>query len=138
MTFHSSPPLAASPQIRYVDLPRDAVSVRRSGASLRRIAVVTIAAATLLVAAIGFANAAPIAPNRVTDDGRILGEFRLAPGNQQPPGYVLAPKAPSVPGDAGDQWRPSLVPLQGAVSVAIPKPDSVIFAPKPPGRVPAA
>ena len=98
--------------IRYVDLPREAVPVRPRGGGLRRFALVTIAAATVLIAAIGF--------------------------SQQPGAAAPALKAPPVPAaDPDVQWRPSLVPLQGGVSVAFPKP-GLIVAPKPPGRVPTA
>ena len=131
MTFHSSPPLAAFPQIRYIDLPRNAVSVRRNGASLRRVAVVTIAAATLLVAAIGFASAAGAAPDATIDRDPV------APAVPWRPSLIPAPGA-GVANPVQDQWRPSLIPDQGEVSLAVPKPGSVIFAPKPPGRVPAA
>ena len=98
--------------IRYVDLPRDAVPVRPRGGGLRRIALVTIVAATLLIAAIGF--------------------------TQQPRAAAPALKAPQVPAAPEVQWRPSLIPLQGGVSVAFPKPGLIIVAPNPPGRVPTA
>ena len=43
-------------QIRYVDLPRDAVSVRRHRVleAARRVAIAVVAAVTILVAGIGF------------------------------------------------------------------------------------
>jgi hypothetical protein len=82
-------PLSAF-QIRYVDLPRDAVPAR-SGARARRVAtylyraaVAALVAVTLALVVYGFASAqAPTAGDPVR------GEFRLGPGNQQPPGYVI-------------------------------------------------
>ena len=132
MTFEASPYPAQPYKIRYVDPPRDATHLPRRGASRLRVAIVAAAAATLLVAAIGFAVAGRAAPPRVTDDG---------PAPVQPV-VQWAPSLIPVPGSAQDepvvQWAPSLIPVQGGVSLAIPKPGDIIFTPKPPGRVPAA
>jgi len=84
-------PIQVSPfQIRYVDLPRDASPVRipsrprRVASRLSRAAIAVLAAATLAFVAFGFANAQPGGPGDA-----VRGEFRLAPGNQEPPGYVI-------------------------------------------------
>jgi hypothetical protein len=73
--------------IRYVDLPRDAVSIRRRRflEAVRRDLLVIVGAAALVVAAIGIASARP----SVGTDAPFPGEFRLGPGNQQPPGVVV-------------------------------------------------
>jgi hypothetical protein len=46
-------------QIRYVDLPRDAVSVRRHRVleAARRVAIIIVGVVTMLVAGIGFTRA---------------------------------------------------------------------------------
>ncbi|HET9346896.1 MAG TPA: hypothetical protein VFO05_14480 [Candidatus Limnocylindrales bacterium] len=142
MTFDASQYPAHLLTIRYVDPPRDAVPVRRSGQALVKAAIVMAAAAILIVGAIGFAQAAPTAPDRVTDHGPVRGEFRLAPGNQQPPGYVVplgkASDQPDRDGGPAGEWRPSLIPIHGGVSLSIPKPGEIFVGPKPPGRVPTA
>jgi hypothetical protein len=112
MTFDPSRYPVHLVKIRYVDPPRNAVPVRRSGQALVKAALVTAAAAFLLVAGIGFAQAVPAAPDRVTDAGPVRGEFRLGAGNQQPPGYEVPLKPQLVPEDTDVQWRPSLVPLR--------------------------
>jgi len=84
-------PIQVSPfQIRYVDLSRDAVPVRPAQAggarttSRTRAAIGVVVAAVLAIAIYGFANAqSPSAGDPVR------GEFRLGPGLQQPPGYVI-------------------------------------------------
>jgi hypothetical protein len=109
--------------IRYVDVPRDAVSVRRHrlAVAARRGAIVAVAAVTVLGAGIGFslangANAALINAAVVATDP-VRGEFRLGPGNLTPPGYVIPLDAESglsdrVPVGVDAQWRPSLAPLR--------------------------
>ena len=101
--------------IRYVDPPRDAVSIRRRRfvEALRRDLLVIVGVAALVVAAIGIASAQP---STVTD-APVPGEFRLGPGNQQPPGVVVPLHRESGVSDpvsryADVQWRPSLVPLR--------------------------
>ena len=120
MTFNASllaPP--ANPfQIRYVDQPRNASSVRRHRVAVaaRRVAIGFVAAAAIVGAAIGFAQAAN--SDHRTDPGR--GEDSLAPGNQEPPGYVIPLDAGLGPsGLQPNKVTPSLVPA-------------------PPGRVPVA
>ena len=49
-----------------------------------RAALAVFAAATLAFVIFGFANAQPRSPGDA-----VRGEFRLGPGNQQPPGYVI-------------------------------------------------
>jgi hypothetical protein len=104
--------------INYVDEPRNASSVRRHRAAMaaRRVAIAFVAAATIAAAAIGFAQAAN-APVR-TDPVR--GEFRLAPGNQEPPGYVIKLDAgQGLSGLQANKVIPSLVPaLPGRVPAA--------------------
>ena len=142
MTFDASQYPAHLLKIRYVDSPRNAVPVRRSGQALVKAALVSAAAAVLLVAGIGIAQAIPAAPGSVANPDAVLGEFRLGPGNQQPPGYVVSlgkvSDQPVPEREPAVQWRPSLVPVQGETSLAIPKPGVIIVAPKPPGRVPTA
>ena len=135
MTFEASPYPAHPLKIRYVDPPRDAMPVRRGGATLNRVAIVAAAAATLLVAAIGMAAAAGAGPDRVVDGDPAV------PAVQWRPSLIPAPGSGGAGPDLDEpvvQWRPSLIPDQGGVSLAIPKPGDVIFTPKPPGRVPAA
>lgn len=75
--------------IRYVALSGEVSSVRRHrmAVAARRVAIAVVAAATIIVAGIGFSEAANAANADRTDPVR--GEYRLAPGNQQPPGYVI-------------------------------------------------
>jgi len=93
MTFDASllaPP--ANPfQIRYVDTTRDASSVRRHRLAMaaRRVAIATVAGAAIVAAAIGVANAATVNSNGEVHTDPVRGEYRLAPGNLQPPGYVI-------------------------------------------------
>ena len=101
--------------IQYVDLPRDAVSIRRRRflEAIRRNLLVIVGVAALAVAGIGIASAQP----SVGSDVPVTGEFRLGPGNQQPPGYVIPLDTESgvsapVSRRADVQWRPSLVPLR--------------------------
>jgi hypothetical protein len=101
-------------EFRYLDAPRDAVPVRGRARPLRQAAILAAAAAIVILAAISFARAAGAAPARVVD------------------GDPAVPALPAV------EWRPSLIPDQGGISLAIPKPGDVIFTPKPPGRVPSA
>ena len=142
MTFDASRYPAHLLKIRYVDPPRGAVPVRRHSRVVRRVAVVATTAAILLVAAIGVAAAARTGPGHDIDSGPVPGEFRLGPGNQLPPGYVVPlgkgsdEPVPVVEPDV--QWRPSLVPLDGGLSLSIPKPGDILVGPKPPGRVPTA
>jgi hypothetical protein len=82
--------------IRYVDVPRDASSVRRHrlAVAVRRVAIVVVAAAAILVAGIGFSSA-----------------------NEANQGYVIPLDAESGLSDAVSSgvdgaWRPSLVPLR--------------------------
>jgi hypothetical protein len=83
-------------RIRYVDVPRDASSVRRHrlAVAVRRAAIVAVAAAAIVVAGIGFSLA-----------------------NEANPGYVIPLDAESGLSDAvssgvDDGWRPSLVPIR--------------------------
>ena len=77
-------------QIQYVDLPRDAMPVRlasrprRVATRVSRAAIAVLAAATLALVVFGFANAQSPGAG-----GPVRGEFRLGPGNQEPPGYVI-------------------------------------------------
>ena len=112
MTFDASQYPAHLLKIRYVDPPRDAVPVRQNGQAQVKAVLVTAAAAILLVAGIGFANAVPTAPGSVSDGNPVPGEFRLGPGNQRPPGYVVPLMPQQAPVDGDVQWRPSLVPLR--------------------------
>ena len=75
--------------IRYVALSGEVSSVRRHriAVAVRRVAIAVVAAATIIVAGIGFSEAVNAANPARTDPVR--GEYRLAPGNQQPPGYVI-------------------------------------------------
>ena len=144
MTFNASllaPP--ANPfQIRYVDASRDASSVRRHrlAVAARRVAISTVAAATILVAAIGVANAATVNSDGEVHTDPVRGEYRLGPGNITPPGYVIPLDARPglsgrVPSEFAPQWRPSLIPVDGGLSLVMPKSSDLLFAPKPPGRV---
>ena len=93
MTFNAS--LLSAPahpfQIRYIDRPRQTSSVRRHRVAVaaRRVSVATVTAAAVLVGAIGAANAATVNSDGVIRTDPVRGEYRLAPGNQQPPGYVI-------------------------------------------------
>jgi hypothetical protein len=119
MSFNASllsPPIAPF-QIRYVDTPRNASSVRRHRVAVaaRRVAIAFVAAAAIVGAAIGFAQAGTAA---VRTEG-------------QQPNAAIPSIAPAQPGnvikiDAG----PGLSGLQ---------PNKVIpsLVPAPPGRVPA-
>ena len=117
MSFNASllaPP--ANPfQIRYVDLPKNASSVRRHRVAVgaRRVAIAFVAAAAIVGGAIGFAQAA----NSGIRTDPVRGEYRLAPGNQEPPGYVI--------------------PLGEGSGLSDLKPNKVIpsLVPAPPGRV---
>ena len=77
-------------QIQYVDVPRDATPLRfasrprRVATRVGRAAIALFAAATLAFVVFGFANAEPRSPG-----DPVRGEFRLGPGNQEPPGYVI-------------------------------------------------
>jgi hypothetical protein len=86
----SDPSLTFS--IRYVDLPGDAVPVRRRGERGHTIVAGAIAGAAL---AIGLAIGISLGGAGDSGDpvgklggGPVVGEFRLGPGNQTPPGYV--------------------------------------------------
>ena len=77
-------------QIQYVDLPRDATPVRfasrprQVATRVSRAAIAVLAAATFAFVVFGFANAQTRSPG-----DPVRGEFRLGPGNQEPPGYVI-------------------------------------------------
>lgn len=75
--------------IRYVDLPKNAVPVkRRSSERGHAIVAAAIAGAGLSIAiALGIAGAAG-APAIQSPASPVTGEFRLGPGNQAPVGYV--------------------------------------------------
>ncbi|HEX5012666.1 MAG TPA: hypothetical protein VFV72_00810 [Candidatus Limnocylindrales bacterium] len=116
MTFNASllsPPIRPF-QIDYVDTPRHASSVRRHrlAVAARRVAISFVAGGAIVAAAIGFANAA----NSGVGTDPVRGEYRLAPGNQEPPGYVIPLKrglglSGRVPSEPAAHWRPSLVPI---------------------------
>jgi hypothetical protein len=97
MTMTSLPP-GLPLQIRYVDLPRHAVSVRRHRIleAARRVAIIVVAAVTLVVAGIGFTMATQ--------------------ANDRPSGYATSfDRGPGLSDPASTeavQWRPSLVPLR--------------------------
>jgi hypothetical protein len=110
--------------IRYVDLPRDAVSIRRHrvGETLRRTLLAIVVAATLIVAAIGFAS--PARPSAGNGDP-VPGEFRLGPGNQQPPGVVNTLERRPL----AETWVPSVPPV-----VALPIRDDAPSSDPAPGE----
>jgi hypothetical protein len=96
--------------ITYVDAPRNAVAVRRRPSSRRRAAAAASvgAAALVLAGAIAAGAFRPAVQARPAGDcghGAVPGEFRLGPGNQQPPGVVVPadrlahPVAEQVPGE---------------------------------------
>ena len=90
-------------QIQYVDLPRNASPVRVTSRPLRvatrvsRAAIAVLAAATIAFVVFGFANA-----QLGSSGDPVRGEFRLGPGNQEPPGYVI----PLRQGKASSDPRP--------------------------------
>jgi len=144
MTFNASllAPSANPFQIRYVDASRDASSVRRHRLAIaaRRVAIATVAGAAIVAAAIGVANAATVNSDGEVHTDPVRGEYRLGPGNITPPGYVIPLDARPglsgrVPSEFAPQWRPSLIPADGGVSLVMPKSSDLLFAPKPPGRV---
>ena len=114
----ASPPIAPY-RIRYVGEPGDTMPVRRPsraralaarGAIAVLLAIALALAGALVVRSIAAGNvAAPI------DMKPVPGEFRLAPGNQVPPGVVVpVAKAPAAPAE----WKPSLVPVRGEFRLA--------------------
>lgn len=105
--------------IDYIGAPENAVPNRRPARG-RRIAIAVASAAVALGLAAGIAAAIGSGGSRpsAADDASVAapGEFRLAPGNQQPPGVVIPlPKAAvaGVPGEfrlaPGNQQPPGVV-----------------------------
>ena len=74
--------------IHYVADPTNAVPVRRPSLVRRSRGPVAVLAAAILIIAAGAAASDSVA-GKSAADRPVRGEFRLAPGNQVPPGVIV-------------------------------------------------
>ena len=87
--YQATPPIGSF-GIQFIGEPQDAHPIYRRESPRRRAAAIVAVAAAFFLAGMAFATASRPADRRPSvDSAPVRGEFRLAPGNQQPPGILV-------------------------------------------------
>jgi hypothetical protein len=86
--YQATPPIGSF-GIQFIGEPRDAHPIYRRESPRRRAAAIVAVAAAFFLAGMAFATASSPAVRPAVDTAPVRGEFRLAPGNQQPPAIVV-------------------------------------------------